>query len=229
MQIESIVIVGGGTSGWMTAALLSKEHPEMEIALIESEKVPTIGVGESTISQFNRFTKRLGLKDEDWMPYCNATYKTSIAFKNFREGKGERFQYPFGRFDSDSNIDFHDDIRRFFELQAKYGDELYPPEQFAPFNNKNTYTADYGRMPEGDIPGSNWDFADDTAYHLSAELFGNYLRDNFAVPNGVHHLKGDVLNVIKRPDGSIDQICTCLLYTSPSPRDRTRSRMPSSA
>ena len=208
MQIESIVIVGGGTSGWMTAALLSKEHPEMEIALIESEKVPTIGVGESTISQFNRFTKRLELKDEDWMPYCNATYKTSIAFKNFREGKGERFQYPFGRFDSDSNIDFHDDIRRFFELQAAYGEEYYPPEQFARFNNKNTYTADYGRIPKGDIPGSNWDFADDTAYHFNADLFGNYLRDNIAVPNGVHHLKGDVLNVIKRPDGSIDQICT---------------------
>ena len=90
MQIESIVIVGGGTSGWMTAALLSKEHPDMEIALIESEKVPTIGVGESTISQFNRFTKRLELKDEDWMPYCNATYKTSIAFKNFRQGKGRK-------------------------------------------------------------------------------------------------------------------------------------------
>ena len=27
----------------------------------------------------------------------------------------------------------------------------------------------------------------------------------------------------------IAQLCDCLLYTSPSPRDRTRSRMPSSA
>ena len=116
MKIESLCIVGGGTAGWMTAATLIKSFPEKKITLIESDDIPTIGVGESTISQFNRFTKRLGLKDEDWMPYCNATYKTSIAFKNFREGKGERFQYPFGRFDSDSNIDFHDDIRRFFLL-----------------------------------------------------------------------------------------------------------------
>ena len=49
MQVESICIVGGGSSGWMTAALLSKEHPELEIALIEDPNIPTIGVGESTL------------------------------------------------------------------------------------------------------------------------------------------------------------------------------------
>ena len=87
MQIESITIVGGGSSGWMTAALLSSLG-KYEIALIESEKVKRIGVGESTLGHFNRFLRRLGLEDKDWMSKCNATYKTSIAFKNFREGKG---------------------------------------------------------------------------------------------------------------------------------------------
>ena len=89
MRVESICIVGGGSAGWMTAALLSHEHPDLEIALIESENIKPIGVGESTLQHFNRFLKRLGLKDEDWMPSCNATYKASIRFKNFRDGKGE--------------------------------------------------------------------------------------------------------------------------------------------
>ena len=92
MRVESICIVGDGSSGWMTAALLSKAHPDIQIALVESERIKRIGVGESTLGHFNRFLRRLELEDKDWMPYCNATYKTSIAIKNFREGKGERFQ-----------------------------------------------------------------------------------------------------------------------------------------
>ena len=95
MKVESICIVGGGSSGWMTAALLSLEHPDIEMCLIESPSIKPIGVGESTLAHFNRYLRRLGLKDKDWMQQCNATYKASIRFKNFREGKGETFQYPF--------------------------------------------------------------------------------------------------------------------------------------
>jgi len=204
MKVESICIVGGGSSGWMAAALLSKTFPDMEIALIESERVPTIGVGESTLGHFNRFLRRLDLKDSDWMPACNATYKTSIAFKDFREGKGERFQYPFGHFDM---IDYRDALLRFFELQCQFGYELYPPEEFARFANLNTFLADECRIAK-EIPGSTFNFDNDTAYHLDAALFGEYLRDNIAVPNGVVHLKGDIENVIKRPDGYIDSIVT---------------------
>ena len=55
MKVESICIIGGGSSGWMSAAILSKEHPDLEICLIESEKTKPIGVGESTLGHFNRF------------------------------------------------------------------------------------------------------------------------------------------------------------------------------
>ena len=80
MRIESICIVGGGSAGWMSAALLSKEHPDIEIALIESKSVKPIGVGESTLAHFNRYLKRLDLKDKDWMPSCNATYKACLLY-----------------------------------------------------------------------------------------------------------------------------------------------------
>ena len=78
MLIESVCIVGGGSSGWMSAAIFSKTFPDMEICLVESKHIKTIGVGESTLGHFNRFLKRVGLfgKDKEWMPKCNATYKT---------------------------------------------------------------------------------------------------------------------------------------------------------
>ena len=79
-----VLIVGGGTAGWMTAALLSKET-DMEICLIESANQKPIGVGESTIQHINKYLARLGIKDEDWMKSCNATYKAAIGFKNFRQ------------------------------------------------------------------------------------------------------------------------------------------------
>lgn len=204
MQIESIVIVGGGSSGWMSAALLSKTFPDIEIALIESEISKPIGVGESTLGHFNRFLKRMELQDKDWMPYCNATYKTSIAFQNFREGKGERFQYPFGSFDFN---EYKDSLLKFFELQCEYGMEEYPPEEFARFINNNTWLADKCKIAK-EIPASSYNFDEDTAYHLDADLFGKYLRDHHAIPNGVVHLKGDVMNVIKRPDGSLESVVT---------------------
>ena len=55
MRVESICIVGGGTSGWMAAALLSKSHPDIEMCLIESPDIKPIGVGESTLADFNRY------------------------------------------------------------------------------------------------------------------------------------------------------------------------------
>ena len=214
MRIESVCIVGGGSAGWMTAALLSHEHPDLEIALIESEHIKPIGVGESTLQHFNRYLKRLGLEDKDWMPSCNATYKASIRFKNFREGKGEAFQYPFGDMDRAPDTDRTDTwVMRFYELQCIYGEEEYPPEEFAQFVNRQTYLADGGVMAR-DMPGildseeSNWDLDNDTSYHLNADLFGAYLRDNFAVPNGVHHIKGDVHNIIKTPEGYIKSVTT---------------------
>ena len=175
MKIESICIVGGGSSGWMAAALLSKEHPNIEMCLIESNNIKPIGVGESTLAHFNRYLQRLGLEDKDWMPQCNATYKASIRFKNFREGKGESFQYPFGKF-APPDDDVADHLMRFFELQAMYGKGKYPPEEFARFANKSTILAEKCRIADN-IPGSKYDTMWDRAYHLDAEEASFMMKD----------------------------------------------------
>ena len=93
--IRKILIVGGGSSGWMTAAYLSKKLPHLQISLIESRKIGTIGVGESTLGQINKYLDALQLKDEDWMKFCQSTYKTSIKFTDFYK-LGHFFHYPFG-------------------------------------------------------------------------------------------------------------------------------------
>lgn len=94
-MVKSIVIAGGGSSGWMTASYLSKNLPDIKVTLIESSDIGTIGVGESTIPPIVDFMKSLGFKEENWMPKCNATYKSAICFKDFYKIGDPHFWFPF--------------------------------------------------------------------------------------------------------------------------------------
>jgi tryptophan halogenase len=205
MNIKTVTIVGGGSSGWMTAAALSKLCPHLSITLIESPGIGTIGVGESTLGHINKFFGLLGLKDEDWMAACNATYKNSIRFTNFRENDGTHFEYPFS-----AGLDFTDKpsgLEAWSELATLYPDE-YTPETFAEFYcTGNTMLAKYNKQTrdEQNIL-RNYDFAWDTAYHLDAALLGQYLKDKIAIPNGVNHILGDVHSFKKDHIGNITDI-----------------------
>ena len=96
MKINDIVIVGGGSAGWMTAAAIAHVLPEIKLTLIESPETPIIGVGESTLGHFNEYLALLEMRDDkEWMPLCDATLKNSIQFTDFNK-KGSVFQYPFG-------------------------------------------------------------------------------------------------------------------------------------
>lgn len=205
MNIKKITIIGGGSSGWMAAAALIKNTKNIDITLVESPNIPTVGVGESTLGHINRFLHMLGLKDEDWMAQCNATYKNTIRFTNFRENKGESFHYPFIRgFDL---VDKYKGLNTWGELATKYPNEFGPDtfaEVFAPCNtllaihNKNTDNAN-GFLRQ-------YDFVQDTAYHMDAQLFGQYLKNNIAIPNGVNHILNDIDSCVKDDEGNIEKI-----------------------
>ncbi|MFI1018845.1 tryptophan halogenase family protein [Streptomyces sp. NPDC020965] len=94
-MLKKVVIVGGGTAGWMAASYLKAAFGDrLAVTLVESGKIGTIGVGEATFSDIRHFFEFLGLKEKDWMPSCNATYKLAVRFENWRE-KGHYFYHPF--------------------------------------------------------------------------------------------------------------------------------------
>ena len=205
MQIKKVTIIGGGSSGWMTAAALSKLCPHLDVTLVESSKVGTIGVGESTLGHINKYFGLLGLKDEDWMAACNATYKNSIRFTNFRQNDGTFFEYPFS-----AGFDYTDKpngIQSWSELSTLYPEE-YGPSTFAEFVcTGNTMLAKYNRQTKDEQHLlRNYDFKYDTAYHMDAQLLGKYLKENIAIPNGVTHIIGDVHSHKKDHLGNITDI-----------------------
>lgn len=206
-HVKSVTIVGGGSSGWMTAAAFVRLLPNIKLTLVESPEIPTIGVGESTIGHINQFLTMLGLKDEDWMKHCNATYKTSIKFVDFRENPTatpHTFHYPFGIFDV---TDKPRGIMEWFLASADRGD--IDPKNFAEFYHDAVLMTDANKLTKNDdfrIRGFN--FNQDTAYHMDAALFGMYLRDNICLPAGMTHIIDTVTDVVQRIDGSIEKIGT---------------------
>lgn len=86
MKVSNIVIVGGGTSGWMTAAYLLKNlHAPTQITLVESTKIGPIGVGEGTQPYTSTFLRQCGLEPKDWMPLADATYKLGVEFVGWHD------------------------------------------------------------------------------------------------------------------------------------------------
>ena len=101
-NIKKIVILGGGTAGWMSASYLAKAlQGTAQITLVESKTIKKIGVGEATVPNLQKvFFDYLGLKEEEWMPQCNASFKTAVKFINWKtgglQGKTDHFYHPFG-------------------------------------------------------------------------------------------------------------------------------------
>lgn len=94
--LKNIVIVGGGSAGWMTAAMLIKAFPEKTITVIESPNIPIVGVGESTLAHIKTYCHFLEIDEQDFMAFTDASYKMSIKFTDFYEKDAGSFHYPFG-------------------------------------------------------------------------------------------------------------------------------------
>ncbi|MDN4502531.1 tryptophan 7-halogenase [Alteromonadaceae bacterium BrNp21-10] len=197
--IKSIVIVGGGTAGWMTAAAMAKHFGNMpvEITLVESSQLGTIGVGEATIPTLRRFYAKLGLTDIDVIKATNATCKLGIEFKDWHT-KSSSFIHPFGLFGQPANnVAFH---HYWLKLREK-GDITSLAEYSLGVslaqNNKFCLPA-----PKPSSPLAIFDWA----LHFDAGLFANLMRDN-ALANGAKTIDAKICDVkIDSTNGNISAI-----------------------
>jgi tryptophan 6-halogenase len=212
-----IVIVGGGTAGWMTASYLKSALINLrDVTLIESSHIGTIGVGEATFSTFKLFLDHLGLAEHEWMPFCNGTYKLAIRFQDWTQER-IHFYHPFERMEIIDGFNLGE-----WWLKLQRG--------VTPFNAAcfiSTSLCENSRSPR---------FLDDTifddrlsayfganhipntmiathsvqypyGYHFDASMMAEYLK-TFAMKCGVKRIVDDVVTVELRPDGSIAHVVT---------------------
>jgi len=194
MKVKKVAIIGGGSSGWMTAAALVKLCPHLKVELVESPNIPTVGVGESTLGHINRYMQLIGLKDEDWMSACNATYKNSIRFTNFRKKDGTHFEYPFAA-EYDYTFDKVGKGLNTWSILSLFHPDKFPPSTFSEmFAMSNTLLATYNRQTKNENGKlRHFDFRHDTAYHMDAIAFGQWLKDNICIPNGLKLTRANVI------------------------------------
>ena len=184
-RIRKVVIAGGGTAGWMSAALLSRTLGKvLDIRLVESDVIGTVGVGEATIPTLVRFHQLLKVREQEFMAATRATFKLGIGFESWRD-VGEDYIHSFG----DTGRDHWSAGFQHFWLKGRrcglagdFGD--YCLELRAAVENK------FAHIPS---PGINY------AFHIDATLYARYLRQ-FSEKLGVRRIEGKIVAVGTHPE-----------------------------
>jgi len=214
---KRIVIVGGGSAGWMTAAYLKKAAPSVNVTLIESATIRSVGVGEATFSTIKLFFDFLGLDEQDWMPSCNATYKLAIKFANWR-ADGAHFYHPFQRYETVDGYNMGE-----WWLKLKQHDEPFDRACFSipalceakrspkffdgrVFDDKVQDFFAGGRKPKNSFL-SDHKVQYPYAYQFDASLLAEFLK-SYATSRGVRQVIDEVNEVNLREDGGIDHVVT---------------------
>ncbi len=174
-----VVVLGGGSAGWITACLLHHRWVARggRVTVVESPEIGIIGVGEGSTPQLKAMFDHLGIAEAEWMAACDATYKLGIRFEGWSERAGfDSYFHPFpGPVDLHSEPGFIRNCtlaRRGFEVPA------HPDDWFLA-----SVLAEAGRGPH---PAENFPFAPSYGYHFDAYKLGAFLRD-WAVARGVSH------------------------------------------
>jgi len=198
-RIKSIVIVGGGTSGWMVAAALSKlMKPEFcSIKLIESEEIGTVGVGEATIPQIQLYNKLLELDEDEFVRKTQGTFKLGIQFVNWKS-LGHKYIHAFGDVGKDMNsIEFYHYWLKMSQLGEAEELGNYTLSGVASDRGKFMRPFDAGNSPLSNIA---------YAFHFDAGLYARFLRE-YSEKLGVVRTEGKVVNTILRDtDGFMEAV-----------------------
>ena len=204
-HIEHVVIVGGGTSGWMAAGFLTRlfgpdTMKNLKITLIESLEIGTIGVGEATVPTLKKTLRRIEIDELHFMRHVNATCKLGIKFaqwnKSPEQQPGEFFWHPFGRLPLVRNMA----AANYWLKQKQQGS---PP----PFADCFSVYPGLSRQLKSPRNRKNPPYAGAAAYayHIDATLFGHYLRE-VGKERGVNHIVDKVTGVRQDERGYITEL-----------------------
>jgi tryptophan halogenase len=180
-----VVVLGGGTAGWMTAAGLAKLLPgQCSVHLVESEDIGIVGVGEATLPHIRGFVERLGIDEAAFMKATHATYKLGIDFRDFGS-IGTSYIHPFGSFGEPvANVGFH---HYWLELQRQGMAKPIGEYSLA----VKAAEANRFQPPLQDVSlASSYGYA----YQFDATLFGPFMRE-FGMAGGVKRTEGKVMSV----------------------------------
>ncbi|WP_129775866.1 tryptophan halogenase family protein [Peristeroidobacter soli] len=184
-RVQRIVIAGGGTAGWMVAAGLSRTLGKaLDIKLVESDEIGTVGVGEATIPTLVTFHRLLDINEQEFMAATQGTFKLGIGFENWRD-LNKNYIHSFGTTGKDH---WTAGFQHFWlkgrqrNLASSYGD--YCVELKAALENK------FAHLPRG---GMNY------AFHIDAGLYAKFLR-RFSEGYGVQRIEGKITNVLTHDD-----------------------------
>ena len=197
-RIKRVVILGGGTAGWMTAAYLGKAlQGSVSITLLEAPSIPKIGVGEATVPNLQRvFFDYLGLREEQWMPECNAAFKMAVKYINWKtagdpqptarlhDGRPDYFYHPFGTLPNCDDIP----LSHFWNYRRAIG-ETDEPFAHACFKEAAVMDRNLAPVASDGSPATNY------AWHFDAHLVADFLRRFATQQQGVQHVQDELENV----------------------------------
>ena len=194
--VRKLLIVGGGTAGWLTAAIVAAHHKSnaaggLEVTLIESSDIPTIGVGEGTWPTLKNTVQQIGIKEHELFARCHAGFKQGGKFVNWVHGNGDFYYHPFtvplgyGRLDL-----------------APYVADIV---DYATESNFQQHVCEAGLAPRT-LAESEFTGQCNYAYHLDAGAFGDLLREHCKQNLGVTHIVDTVETTRQAPEGHIESI-----------------------
>jgi 2-polyprenyl-6-methoxyphenol hydroxylase-like FAD-dependent oxidoreductase len=192
---KSVIILGGGTAGWMTANLLNHRWGDRgtKISLIESKDIGIIGVGEGSTPQLKAFFDKIGVEESEWMPRCNATYKAGIEFYGWSDRPGhEHYFHPFP-----TDVDHFTQSRFFYATRARRTGRDVPAHP-DPFFVPTRIAHDF-RAP---IAPANFPFFVSYGYHFDAFLIGAFLRE-LGTGRGIEHVEARIASVELDEQGAV--------------------------
>lgn len=202
-NIKNIVVIGGGTAGWMSATYLLKSlNPEINITVIESATHAPIGVGEATIPTIKtEFFDRLGIPEEEWMPALGGTFKMGIKYANWKtpaELGGDHYYHVFGEIPLIDEVPLSSVwIKNYLEGKTK---KSFAASCFA------SHVAFDNNLSPRLMDGTK---VQHYAYHFDALMLADFLK-KWSIKRGIHHVVDKLVSAEQDSDGNV----TCMVGES---------------